>query len=229
VQEASDRFDLVLSLEVAEHLPATARPSFVATLCSLGDVVLFFAAMPHQGGVNHINEAWSGYWNALFRKHGFECFDALRSAFSLRPDVERWYVQNALIFAWGQTQLRDTLAPAPELVLPYTWSAKASLAVPSRRAPSGGPRSVSAAETADRSPRPSTAVPAGGRRPAARGRRVPGPEKDTAPGPPGGPHSYTGGPGRPGSRVAWWLAAWEPVSIPVCPHSWVERDGDILN
>lgn len=103
VHETSDRFDLVLSLEVAEHLPATAGPSFVATLCSLGDVVLFSAAMPHQGGVNHINEAWSGYWNALFREHGFECFDALRSAFWLRPDVEWWYAQNALIFARGQT------------------------------------------------------------------------------------------------------------------------------
>jgi hypothetical protein len=63
---SSGRYDLMLSLEVAEHLPANAGPSFVATLCALGDVVLFSAAIPHQGGVNHINETWPGYWNALF-------------------------------------------------------------------------------------------------------------------------------------------------------------------
>jgi len=104
----------VLSLEVAEHLPATAGPSFVATLCGLGDVVLFSAAIPHQGGANHINEAWPGYWNGLFREQGFECFDAVRSVLWMRPDVEWWYAQNALIFAKGQPWLREKLTPVAE-------------------------------------------------------------------------------------------------------------------
>jgi hypothetical protein len=108
----------VLSLEVAEHLPATAGPSFVATLCGLGDVVLFSAAIPDQGGTNHINEAWPSYWNGLFREHGFECFDAVRSALWMRPDVEWWYAQNALIFAKGQAWLREKLLPVVE-PMPY--------------------------------------------------------------------------------------------------------------
>jgi hypothetical protein len=111
---SSERYDLVLSLEVAEHLPATAGPSFVATLCGLGDVVLFSAAIPHQGGANHINEVWPGYWNGLFREQGFECFDAVRSVLWMRPDVEWWYAQNALIFAKGQPWLREKLTPVAE-------------------------------------------------------------------------------------------------------------------
>jgi hypothetical protein len=104
----------VLSLEVAEHLPPSAGPSFVATLCGLGDVVLFSAAIPHQGGTNHINEAWPGYWNGLFREQGFECFDVVRSAFWMRLEVEWWYAQNALIFAKSQPWLREKLTPVVE-------------------------------------------------------------------------------------------------------------------
>jgi hypothetical protein len=104
----------VLSLEVAEHLPATSGPSFVATLCGLGDVVLFSAAIPHQGGTNHINETWPGYWNALFREQGFECFDVVRSVLWMRPEVEWWYAQNALIFAKRPSWLRERLEPVVE-------------------------------------------------------------------------------------------------------------------
>jgi hypothetical protein len=111
---SSERYHLVLSLEVAEHLPATAGPSFVATLCALGDVVLFSAAIPHQGGTNHINETWPGYWNALFREQGFECFDVVRSVIWMQPDVEWWYAQNALIFAKRPSWLREKLAPVAE-------------------------------------------------------------------------------------------------------------------
>jgi SAM-dependent methyltransferase len=126
------RYDLVLSLEVAEHLPPPAGPNLVATLCGLGDMVVFSAAIPHQGGVNHINETWPGYWSALFREHGFECFDALRSAFWARSDVEWWYAQNALIFARDQTRLRDQLVPVPE-PMPYVHPRKYLLQVAQTR------------------------------------------------------------------------------------------------
>ena len=52
------RFDLVLSLEVAEHLPAESAGSFIDSLTAHGDVVLFSAAIPHQGGMRHLNEQW---------------------------------------------------------------------------------------------------------------------------------------------------------------------------
>src|SRR2546421_5808773 len=44
------RFDLVLSLEVAEHLAEDAAATFVASLARLGPAVLFSAAVPNQSG-----------------------------------------------------------------------------------------------------------------------------------------------------------------------------------
>jgi SAM-dependent methyltransferase len=43
-------FDLAVSLEVAEHLPAASADDFVASLAHLAPVVLFSAAAPYQGG-----------------------------------------------------------------------------------------------------------------------------------------------------------------------------------
>ena len=40
------RFDLVISLEVAEHLPAAAAEVFVDSLVRHGDMILFSAAIP---------------------------------------------------------------------------------------------------------------------------------------------------------------------------------------
>src|SRR5215471_10146244 len=39
-----ERFDLCISVEVAEHLTLSRAPAFVQTLCSASDVVLFSAA-----------------------------------------------------------------------------------------------------------------------------------------------------------------------------------------
>src|SRR5579871_2089663 len=72
------KFDLVVCLEVAEHLPSTASSTLIDTLTSLGPVLLFSAAIPFQGGTNHINEQWPEYWAALFAERGFEPFDCVR-------------------------------------------------------------------------------------------------------------------------------------------------------
>jgi len=63
-----DKFDLAICLEVAEHLTSGRAPSFVDDLCRLSDVVLFSAAIPFQGGTNHINERPITYWADLFKK-----------------------------------------------------------------------------------------------------------------------------------------------------------------
>ena len=101
LQGHEESFDLVLSLETAEHLRPEASAGFVAGLCALGEAVLFSAAVPHQGGYGHINERWPGFWAALFAGRGYACFDLLRPAIWLRPEVEWWYAQNALLFARG--------------------------------------------------------------------------------------------------------------------------------
>ncbi len=92
------RFDLVQSLEVAEHLPPAAASTLVTTLAAHGPVVLFSAAPPGQGGEHHVNEQPIEYWRALFRQHDFQVVDALRPRLRADRRVEPWYRYNALFF-----------------------------------------------------------------------------------------------------------------------------------
>jgi len=119
-------FDLVVSVEVAEHLPPSRAPSFVAQLCALGDLVLFSAAVPGQGGTGHVNEQWPAYWAQLFDKAGCTCFDVLRPLLWDEPGCEWWYLQNVLMFARRATPAWERLSrfrppaagPPPALVHP---------------------------------------------------------------------------------------------------------------
>jgi SAM-dependent methyltransferase len=92
------RFDMVCSLEVAEHLPAAAAPRYISGLVRLAPVVLFSAAIPHQGGTAHINEQWPAYWASLFAEHGFLPVDCIRPQIYQKANIEWWYRQNVLIF-----------------------------------------------------------------------------------------------------------------------------------
>src|SRR5260221_12957101 len=56
------KFDLVISFEVAEHLPAQTSDLFVEMLVNHSDTILFSAAVPKQEGQNHLNEQWPSYW-----------------------------------------------------------------------------------------------------------------------------------------------------------------------
>lgn len=91
-------FDLVNCLEVAEHLSPSRGPSFVADLCRMGDVVVFSAAVPGQGGTHHVNEQWPSYWIPLFERHGFEPLDCIRWQVWAHPGVAWWYIQNLFVF-----------------------------------------------------------------------------------------------------------------------------------
>jgi SAM-dependent methyltransferase len=103
-------FDLALSLEVAEHLPESAAARFVDTLVRLAPSVLFSAAVPHQGGRNHLNEQWQGYWAALFRGHDYEPVDVVRPHVWADERLPFWYVQNTLLYARP-----EVIAAAPAL------------------------------------------------------------------------------------------------------------------
>jgi hypothetical protein len=92
------KYDLAMSLEVAEHLPASNAKQFVQTLTSLSDVVLFSAAIPGQEGTYHINEQAPEYWAALFNAEGYEAIDLLRPKIWGDQQVEWWYQQNILLY-----------------------------------------------------------------------------------------------------------------------------------
>jgi len=93
------RFDLVVSLEVAEHLPPDRASTFVDSLTRHADAVLFSAAIPFQGGAGHINERWQSQWAAEFARQGFVAVDAIRPAVWRDPEVAFWYAQNTLLYA----------------------------------------------------------------------------------------------------------------------------------
>jgi SAM-dependent methyltransferase len=92
------KYDLSMSLEVAEHLPPDRSDSFIAELTALAPVALFSAAIPQQGGIDHINEQWQSYWAGLFKKRGFSPLDVIRPAVWENDAVERWYRQNTIIY-----------------------------------------------------------------------------------------------------------------------------------
>lgn len=96
--DIAETFDLVISVEAAEHLPEARAASFVAELVGLGKAVLFSGAIPRQGGDRHINEQWQGYWANLFAQHGYAAVDCVRPVVWSDPRVDYWYAQNVLLY-----------------------------------------------------------------------------------------------------------------------------------
>jgi SAM-dependent methyltransferase len=92
------RFDLVVSLEVGEHLPPGFADAFVASLVAHGSAVLFSAAIPFQGGPGHVNEAWQSSWATRFAAHGYAPIDEIRPAVWNHDDVAFWYAQNTILY-----------------------------------------------------------------------------------------------------------------------------------
>jgi cyclopropane fatty-acyl-phospholipid synthase-like methyltransferase len=92
------QFDLVVSLEVAEHLPGECAETFIDSLTRLGPVVLFSAAIPYQGGTHHVNEQWPEYWAQYFRDRAYGVIDWIRKKVWQNNNVEWFYAQNMLLF-----------------------------------------------------------------------------------------------------------------------------------
>lgn len=92
------QFDLVISLEVAEHLPPEVSETFIDSLTDLGSCILFSAAIPYQPGENHINLQWQDYWVDLFQKRGYVAIDCIRPQVWDNPKVSYWFAQNTFIF-----------------------------------------------------------------------------------------------------------------------------------
>ena len=113
----------MLCLEVAEHLPPERAESFIAELCELAPLVIFSAAIPGQGGINHLNEQWPDYWASLFWAFDYLVSGRFRYEIWELEQVENWYRQNLLIawrsqhFPWPQEEARTgggaTLAGPP--------------------------------------------------------------------------------------------------------------------
>lgn len=96
--ELDRKFDLALSLEVAEHLPEESANRYIEALTQLAPVVLFSAAIPNQTGEGHINEQWPDYWAEKFKCRGYRVLDCLRGKYWNEAGIATWYKQNLMIF-----------------------------------------------------------------------------------------------------------------------------------
>lgn len=65
--------DLVICLEVAEHLPRPAAGILVSTVCNHArNRILFSSAPPGQAGTGHLNLQPQKYWRDMFAGHRCE-------------------------------------------------------------------------------------------------------------------------------------------------------------
>lgn len=121
--ELSQKFDLAICLEVAEHLPETSANDLVRSLCNHSDTVIFSAAIPGQVGQNHINEQWPNYWKELFLKHGFSRRDLIRPKIWKNENVDIWYRQNMFVFTKTSDEEFDESILLAE-IHPQLWASK---------------------------------------------------------------------------------------------------------
>lgn len=71
--EVGKRFDLVICLEVAEHLPEQSADILCQTLArATGNHLLFSAAGPGQPGTGHINLKPQEWWRERLRRQGID-------------------------------------------------------------------------------------------------------------------------------------------------------------
>lgn len=92
------KFDLLISLEVAEHILPENAKKFIDSMCIHSDIILFSAAIPGQEGTSHYNEQYNEYWIDLFSQNGYQCIDFFRHKIWNNDKICWWYRQNILIF-----------------------------------------------------------------------------------------------------------------------------------
>ncbi len=100
------RWDLALSLEVAEHIDDVDTDNYVRILCNASDVVVITAAPLGQGGTRHVNEHSRSWWTEKFSGAGYR-YDAaatdkmilgIREAKAQQKFVASWFEPNIMVF-----------------------------------------------------------------------------------------------------------------------------------
>lgn len=98
------RADVVVSTEVAEHLPERCADRFVSTLCAISDNVVMTAAEPaltYIGDHTHVNEQPKEYWTAKFAHKGFKYDKSITAQFRAvweKCEISPWFVQHLMVF-----------------------------------------------------------------------------------------------------------------------------------
>jgi SAM-dependent methyltransferase len=69
--EFPERYDLIVSIEVLEHMPARDGEAAIANFCRHTDDVLFSSTPNDHRELSHVNVQPGEYWAELFAQHGF--------------------------------------------------------------------------------------------------------------------------------------------------------------
>ena len=106
-QPINEKFDLAISVEVAEHLEPNMSEAFVDNITSSSSLIIFGAANENQPGDAHMNCRDSSYWASIFKERGYECVDYFRAKFWDNDSVNHAYVQNTFLYIRNGSMYRD--------------------------------------------------------------------------------------------------------------------------
>lgn len=102
--DIEDNADMLICMEVAEHIPAQFSQKIVDKLVGMLDnagILLFTAGHIGQGGVDHINCRPKEYWEHLFTKKSLIRCPTLENQLQLyikRSNYMGWLLTNFMIF-----------------------------------------------------------------------------------------------------------------------------------
>lgn len=101
-------YDLVMCIEVAEHVNRRYSLQLVENCTRHAEQVLFTAAPKGQKGIGHINMRPRGYWQDLFKKLEFELdilkTERIKEQLSQRHVLD-WLCNNLMIFTHNRTKI----------------------------------------------------------------------------------------------------------------------------
>lgn len=115
------KFDMVMCLEVAEHIDEKYADTLVDTACQHSDLILWSAATPGQTGWNHVNEQPHEYWIEKFRSRGYSA-KILKDTLPAVP--HDYYRKNAIEF---KKDIMKSQNDEAELALKYFKGRKGTL------------------------------------------------------------------------------------------------------
>lgn len=116
--KSEKKYDLSISLEVAEHLTPDRAQSFIKDICDISPVILFSAAIPGQGGLGHINEQWPSYWHKIFNEIGYVGFDLIRPRIWNDVEIRPFYRQNIFIFVDADSDIYKSFDKYKNIISP---------------------------------------------------------------------------------------------------------------
>ena len=102
-----DKYDLGLSIEVAEHIDEKYADPFVDGLCAAADLIIFSAAMPYQEGDHHVNCQYPSYWIRKFESRGYYADDRIRLSLWNDDSVVLHCRMNCMIFVNSKSRYAD--------------------------------------------------------------------------------------------------------------------------